>query len=334
MSWYTENGNEKQYVLSTRVRFARNIADYPFASRLDQTSANEIIMKVKNVLSDYEMIDFSAIEPAAARSYVEKHYVSPNFLTVRLPHCLLVKDELYIMLCEEDHMRIQCIVPGLDFEKAYRQASEVCDQLEDKLNIAYHETLGYLTHCPTNLGTGMRASVMMFLPALTISGAIRRISAQLSKMGLTIRGLYGEGSEESGFLYQVSNQITLGISEEDALSKLKEIVDTIIDNEKKAQKALDAQNHDKLSDMAGRALGTLRYAVMLTSEEFMNLYGKLRFGLNLGCIQGVDYTALDRLCVEVQPGTLALESAAADAAGRDKARAEKVRSALKESPAA
>ena len=328
MEGYVEKNNQVQHVISTRVRFARNIADYPFASRMDQTSAREIIEKVQSVLPAYEYIDFHTLDPIRARSYVEKHFVSPNFLTVRMPHGLLVKDDLYIMLCEEDHMRVQCIVPGLDFDRAFAGASAVCDALEDKLPIAYNERLGYLTHCPTNLGTGMRASVMMFLPALTFSGAIRKISQQLSKMGLTMRGIYGEGSEESGCLYQVSNQITLGISEEDTISKLKEIVDTIIENEKRAQKALDAQNHDKLHDSTSRALGTMKYAITMSSEEFMNLYGKVRFGLNIGCLKDVCYETLDQLSVAVQPATISLESSVQDAALRDKIRAEKVRNML------
>lgn len=325
MAWYDKSGNEREFVVSTRVRFARNICDYPFATKLDKTGAQEIIEKARGVLSDYEYIDFTSIEPNVARSYVEKHFVSPNFLLPRVPHGLLMKDDTYVMLCEEDHLRIQCILPGLELERAYETAAGVCDEIESKLNIAFDERLGYLTHCPTNLGTGMRVSVMMFLPALTMTGTIRRVASQLPKMGVAIRGIYGEGTEESGCLYQISNQVTLGITEEDTVSKLSDIIKRIIENEKSAQKALEVKEHDRMCDMACRALGTMRSAYLLTSGEFMNLYGKVRYGLCAGYIDGVDYDVLDRLFIEVQPATLALAGGTDDAAQRDKARAAKVK---------
>lgn len=325
MAWYDKKGSDYEYVVSTRVRFARNIADYPFASRMDKTSAQEIIEKVRNAFPDYDYTDFTDLNELSARSYVEKHFVSPNFISAAVPHGLLSKEDRYIMICEEDHLRLQCILPGLALDQAYREASEACDTAEDKLNIAYDDNLGYLTHCPTNLGTGMRASVMMFLPALTMTGTIRKIAAQIAKLGLTIRGLYGEGSSESGCLYQISNQVTLGVSEEDTIDKLKEIVSRIIENEKRTEKALDAQEHDKLCDMSCRALGTLRYATLLTSGEFMDLYGKVRLGLNMGYLKDADYELLDRLSVLVQPASLALNSDAKDADSRDRIRAKIVR---------
>lgn len=325
MAWYNESGKEREYVVSTRVRFARNICDYPFASKLDKTSSLEIIEKVKGALEGYEYVDFTSLDAASARSYMEKHFVSPNFLSVRVPHGLLMQDHMYIMICEEDHLRIQCILPGLALREAYETASEACDTVEEKLNIAYDGRLGYLTHCPTNLGTGMRVSVMMFLPALTMTGAIRKVASQLPKMGVAIRGLYGEGSEESGCLYQISNQVTLGITEEDTVSKLSDIVNRIIENEKNAQKALDIREHDKMCDMAWRALGTMKSAYLMSSSEFMNLYGKVRYGICAGYIENLPYEKIDGLFVSTQPATLALECESADAAGRDKARAAKIK---------
>ncbi|MBQ8697053.1 MAG: hypothetical protein IJ519_04970 [Clostridia bacterium] len=188
--------------------------------------------------------------------------------------------------------------------------------------MAYDDNFGYLTHCPTNLGTGMRASVMMFLPALTMTGAMSRIAGQLGKLGLTVRGTYGEGSEESGYLYQVSNQVTLGISEADTIAKLKEIVSQIIENEKKAEKLLVERDGDKLRDRLMRSVGTLRYATMLSSAEFMQLYGKVRFALNLGYTKEMEHTTLDKLSVVTQPAML---GAVADPRERDTLRAEKVR---------
>ncbi len=328
MAWYEKTGAEHEYVLSTRVRFARNLADYPFASRMDKTSAAEIVERVRGVFPDYTYTDLADRSPGQARSLAEQHLISPDFLAVPYAHGLLEKGDNYIMVGEEDHLRIQSILSGLALDEAYRSASEACDVVEDKLKIAYDDTLGYLTHCPTNLGTGMRASVMLFLPALSMTDSMRKIAGQLSKLGLTIRGSYGEGSEGTGYLYQVSNQVTLGVSEEDTVAKLAQVVHTMIENEQKMEKTLFERQTDKIEDMTGRALGTLKYAHMLSAAEFMDLYGKVRMGLNLGCVDGVDYGTLDRLSVRVQPATLALECGVSDPAGRDKARARMVREEL------
>ncbi len=322
MAWYDEKGNEYNYVLSTRVRFARNLVDYPFAPRLDKTGAAEIAGRAKEAFCDYEYTDFTDMDAVTARSYAERRLVSPAFLTVKGAHGLLSKGNTYIMVGEEDHLRIQSIYPGLALDEAYAEAAGACDAAEEKLKIAYDDDFGYLTHCPTNLGTGMRASVMMFLPALTMTGAMSRIAAQLGKLGLTVRGTYGEGSEESGYLYQVSNQVTLGISEADTVEKLKEIVSQIIENEKKAEKLLTEREGEKLRDRLMRSIGTLRYATMLSSAEFMQLYGKARFALNLGYTDELEHTALDRLSVITQPAML---GAVADPRERDILRAEKVR---------
>ena len=225
MSWYNQIGNDIDTVVSSRVRLARNLAGYPFPSKLSPEKAKEIIEKVSAAFSkkDLKKIDFSEISETMALSYVEKHYVSKDFVRSRLPHALLLseKNGTAIMICEEDHLRIQSILPGLDLESAYKMASENDDILDSALEIAYDGDLGYLTHCPTNLGTGMRASVMMFLPALTMAGRINALASELSKLGLTMRGMYGEGSHTGGMLYQISNQITLGITEKDTLIKLE-----------------------------------------------------------------------------------------------------------------
>ena len=328
MAWYDESGRCREYVVSTRVRFARNLADYPFASKMDQTSAKEICERVREVFPDYEYADFTKIDSVEARSYVERHLVSPNFLSSRFSHGLLTKGNTYIMVCEEDHMRIQSIYPGLAIDEAYKDAAGACDTAEEKLKIAYDDRLGYLTHCPTNLGTGMRVSVMMFLPALHITGGMRKVAAQLPKLGLTVRGIYGEGSNESGYLYQISNQVTLGVSERDTVDKLREITEQLIESEKRAEKALAASREDALRDSTRRSLGILRYADMLTSAEYMDLYGKVRMGVNMGYRNEVTYEALDRLTVTTGPATLTLSGGSKDAVSRDKMRAAKVREEL------
>ncbi len=322
MAWYDEKGNEYNYVLSTRVRFARNLVDYPFSPRLDKTGAEEIAERAKAAFADYEYTDFAEMDDLTARSYAERRLASPAFLSVKGAHGLLSKGNTYIMVGEEDHLRIQSIFSGLALDEAYAEAAQACDRAEEKLKIAYDDDLGYLTHCPTNLGTGMRASVMMFLPALTLTGTMPRIVNQLGKLGLTVRGAYGEGSEKSGYLYQVSNQVTLGISEADTVTKLKEIVAQIIENEKKAERLLVEREGEKLRDRLLRSIGTLRYATMLSSAEFMQLYGKVRFALNLGYTKEVEHTTLDKLSVITQPAML---GAAIGPDERDTLRAERVR---------
>ena len=207
--------NENDVVISSRIRFARNIADYPFINKCDETSAKEIIEKIRKTLGEsFKEIDFSSIDEIDAVSYVESHGVSRDFIKLKLPHSLFVDPDkkIKIMACEEDHIRLQVIYDGFTLDSAYNDACKIDDLLSLNLNIAYDETLGYLTQCPTNIGCAMRASVMMFLPALTMAGKINGLANQLSKIGLTMRGLYGEGTAAQGSLYQISNQITLGIT--------------------------------------------------------------------------------------------------------------------------
>ena len=229
-------------VISTRVRLARNINGYPFVSRLDANSANEIIEKISAPLeaSGFRKINFSDLSNVMATSYVERHYVSPEFATKETPHALLLQEQtgIAVMVCEEDHLRIQCIMPGLNLGEAYKNASRTEKRLDEDFDFAYSDRLGYLTHCPTNLGTGMRASVMMFLPALTEGGYMSSLANQLSKIGLTVRGIFGEGSGSLGCMYQISNQVTLGICEEETLKKLGNAVHQISESEQKARKAI------------------------------------------------------------------------------------------------
>jgi Arginine kinase len=307
MTWYNKNGNNKDVVVSSRVRFARNLADYPFAAKLDPVSAAEIIGKVKGLFdSEYNIIDFDKLSPIEARSYVEKHYVSPQFAGSPLPRCLITNDtkDLSIMVCEEDHIRLQSITSGLSLDEAFENVCEADDIICEKLNVAYDEQLGYLTHCPTNLGTGMRASVMMFLPALTATKEINRIAPQLSKFGLTIRGLYGEGSEADGCLYQISNQITLGITEEATIEKLSDIINQIITKEHQARDMIKSDNYNRLADMVYRSYGVINYAYLIDSKEFLKLYSDIRLGIAMGFINDINYETLDELMINVLPANL------------------------------
>lgn len=334
MSWYNTVGKATDTVISSRVRLARNINGYPFASRLDVTGANEIIEKVSVPLeaSGFRKINFADLSPIMATSYVERHFVSPEFATKEAPHALLLQEQsgIAVMVCEEDHLRIQCILPGLSLEEAYLNASRTEKRLDEDFDFAYSAELGYLTHCPTNLGTGMRASVMMFLPALTHGGYMDSLATQLSKIGLTVRGLFGEGSGAAGCMYQISNQITLGITEEETLKKMNEAIKQITESEHKARKSITGDALDRLTDRVLRSEGTLKYAYMMSSSEFIKLFADVRFGIALGIIEDITYEQLGTLLVEAMPATLTLsaENAPKTEAARDKLRAQRIRSIL------
>lgn len=338
MTWYNTIGKDADTVISSRVRLARNINGYPFASKLDAAGANEIIEKVCSPLEPvgFRRINFSTLSPIMATSYVERHYVSPEFATKDTPHTLLLQETggLAVMICEEDHLRIQSILPGLALEEAYQNAARVEKRLDEEFDFAYSERLGYLTHCPTNLGTGMRASVMMFLPALTRGGYMNSLASQLSKIGLTVRGLFGEGSGSAGCMYQISNQITLGISEEDSLKKLSDAITQITESERKARRAITGESLERLTDSVLRAEGILKYAYRMSSAEFIKLFSEVRFGIALGIITDVSYEQLGTLLVEAMPATLTLasETTPKSETARDRLRAQKIQAILNTMP--
>ena len=334
MAWYNTTGPLADTVISSRVRLARNIKGYPFPSRLDANHANEIIEKISAPLegAGFRRINFSDISPVMATSYVERHYVSPEFATMETPHTLLLQETsgTAIMVCEEDHLRIQSILSGLSLEESYKNASAIEKRLDADFDFAYSDTLGYLTHCPTNLGTGMRASVMMFLPALSRGGYIASLAAQLAKLGLAIRGLFGEGSGSAGCMYQISNQITLGVSENEILAKLSEAVRQISESEIQARKNTTEDALDKLMDKVSRSVGILKYAYMISTEEFIRLFCEVRFGVSLGLVQNISYEQLGTLLVEAMPATLTLssESTPKGEVARDKLRAARIKAVL------
>lgn len=332
--WYGNDGTDTDVVVSTRIRFARNLKDYPFAPRLDETGAAEIIEKVKGVpaLADFEYTDFGSIDEKTALSFAEKHIVSREFATETGTHALLADPAkgTYIMLCEEDHIRLQVVRAGLALGDSLAEAFRLEEALDRALPLAYSEKFGYLTHCPTNLGTGMRASVMMFLPMMSGSGELRVLQNQLSKLGMTIRGMSGEGSGGDGCLYQVSNQITLGISEEETVKKLCAVVESIIKRERELRKAFASDKGIRVRDSVRRALGTLKYAETVTTKEMLELYSRVRLGATLGMTDGISETKFDEMLFSSMPATLIAESDGklVTAQDRDIARAKKLRTAL------
>jgi protein arginine kinase len=317
-------------VLSTRVRLARNLRDLPFDLSRDDARASELVRQVGDCLlpTGYRQISFSGLSDVEAVSYVEKHLVSREFARKKGVRSLFCNDKgtVAVMVGEEDHLRIQAILPGFAPEEAW-QAARSCDELLDaSLPYAFDERLGYLTHCPTNLGTAMRVSAMLFLPAICMAGQMEALAAQLSKLGMTVRGLYGEGSASQGFLYQISNTAPLGLREEDILKKTGEVLQQLVERERTLRKSLSGTTLERLSDRCCRAVGQLRYARLLSSAELLSLWADARLGVALGVVEDVDYVTLSRLLVGCMPATLTVAAQSAgtpleDELARDRARA-------------
>jgi protein arginine kinase len=237
-------------------------------------------------------------------SLVESHLASPEFISDANGRVILISKDrtMSIMVNEEDHIRLQIIKKGYELEEAYDLADKLDTLLDEQLDIAFDEKLGYLTQCPTNLGTGMRASVMLHLPALQKSRAIGRIAGNLQKLGLTIRGTYGEGSNPKGAMYQLSNQVTLGISEKSAIENLKNITNQLVNQELKAQQRMvqTIETQDEIT----RSLGILKYAKCISCEEAIKLLSNVRFGIVSGVIKDVDVDTVDKLITDIQPATI------------------------------
>ncbi|MBQ9131366.1 MAG: ATP--guanido phosphotransferase [Clostridia bacterium] len=334
MAWYNSNGKSPDTVISSRIRLARNLNGYPFPSILEASASNEIIEKVNAVLDPkgFRKINFSDLSPLMATSYVERHYVSPAFANKETPHALMLQEQsgTAVMICEEDHLRIQCILPGLSLNEAYQKACETERALDQEMDFSYDATLGYMTQCPTNLGTGLRVSVMMFLPALSETGSMDALAVQLSKIGLTIRGIFGEGSGSVGCMYQISNQVSLGVTEQEILQGMEEAVQQISERERKARKSNDGDVLDRLTDRILRSAGILRSAYMMSASEYVRLFADVRLGISMGLIRDISYEQLGNLLIEVMPATLTLssENTPRTENARDKLRAQKIQSVL------
>ena len=319
-------------VVSTRIRLARNLKDYPFPIRLSADKAREVVDKVGEALKDCEIkfhrIDLDNIPDTIRVAMIERHLVSPDFISEQEGRAVYLSDDntVSIMVNEEDHIRLQVIKDGFELKDAYALADQIDNILSKKLSFAFHERLGYLTQCPTNLGTGMRASVMLHLPALSHAGLMPRLSSTIAKLGLTLRGTYGEGSKPVGELYQLSNQVTLGISEQAAIQNLEAIARQIMEQELQAREAL--KQDTIFIDRIYRAYGILTSAYMLSCSECTDLLSLVRLGAAIGILD-LPLDELTKLLTEIQPATLNVaEGRVCPAAERDVIRAKKVKETL------
>lgn len=334
--WYDTTGKNGGIIISSRVRLARNLNAYRFLDRMDAEQQQELNRAVTEKLKEInlgenklEFIWTDRLTDDQKQSLVERHLASSDFIRRGNNVLALSEDNsISIMINEEDHLRIQVIVPGFDLEKAYETANQCDDFLNEGFEYAFDEHLGYLTTCMTNLGTGLRASVMMHLPALEAAGALGSIINTVSKLGLTIRGTFGEGSNAYGAVYQISNQITLGISEEQAIENLKNVVNQILYSENEARKNLQARNSLALEDRVYRSYGILKYVRSITAEELYKLLSDVRMGVSMGLLPGVQLETLNHLLANCGESTLRSSEKEESSRGCSQKRAELVRAAL------
>ncbi|MCM3666883.1 protein arginine kinase [Mesobacillus subterraneus] len=313
-SWMSDDGPDSDIVLSSRIRFARNLDEYNFPTLFTNGEAEAVIGTIMERVSNtpiqnvgqLEMIKMDDIPPLQKRVLVEKHIISPNLAENSIHGaCLLSEnEEISIMINEEDHIRIQCLFPGFQLSEALKAANEIDDWLEEHVNYAFDEKFGYLTSCPTNVGTGLRASVMMHLPGLVLTQQMNRIVPAINQLGLVVRGIYGEGSEALGNIFQISNQITLGKSEEDIVEDLKSVVSQIISQERSAREALAKTSNIQLEDRVFRSYGTLANSRIIETKEAARCLSDLRLGIDMGYIKNISKSILNELMILTQPGFL------------------------------
>lgn len=327
MIWYENNNND--IVVSTRIRLARNLEGVPFPNALRDTQQTtekirDAILKSNSTLGkDFEFINLDELSDDQKHSLSEEHLISPQMLEGKGKSVLINKDKtMSIMLMEEDHIRLQIIKSGFAVDEAYETANRVDDVIEESVTYAFDEEFGYLTACPTNAGTGLRASVMLHLPALTMTDNISRVITSATNIGIAVRGLYGEGTKAYGNLYQFSNQTTMGLSEQEILERLKKIVNQIIDMEKKARKNLLEQNNDSFTDKLFRSYGILKYAHSISSAEAKSLLSDVLLGQNLGILPKPGVLTPLECMVKTAPSFIGANLTTGE---RDKKRAEFIR---------
>lgn len=342
LDWLEPGGRDHEIVLSTRVRLARNLQGFPFAVRAETEDRERVLDRVQEALDDDSLLDeatvwrMQGLDLGQRKLLLERHLVSRDLVgrsSGQAPAgaalALGGRSSLGMMINEEDHLRLQTLCNGLQLEEAWHQVDELDDRVGGRLSYAFHHDFGFLTSCPTNVGTGLRASVLVHLPGLVLTKEIQKVLQGISQVGLTYRGLYGEGSEVVGNFFQVSNQTTLGKSEEELVDHLGKIVGQVIQYEKQARAVLLREASSVLEDKVWRAYGILRHARSLPFDELMNLLSGVRLGLTLKLLRTPRVETLNRIMISAQAAHL--EQAAGrtlDEADASTYRAERVREAL------
>lgn len=299
-------------VISTRVRIARNMKEYDFPLYISFEDSDRLTNEVLNTIKenfqdeDYRFYRIADLDNKKRQMYVEKHLISPDLIQKNSKSSFLVRNDemVSIMLNEEDHLRIQVVLDGLNLKEAWDYCSQVDDKLQSTLNFAFHEDLGYLTACPTNVGTGLRASVMVHLPCISITGQMNSFQEALRKLGLTVRGLYGEGTEAIGHMYQISNQITLGDTEEEIIDKLNKIINQIVKKEKNIRKYLKEYKSLEIENKLFRSFGILKYARTMTTKEAMKHLSNVKLAYDMGYLKDEKLKDVMDLMDDIKPSII------------------------------
>ena len=336
-AWLSGSGPESDIVISTRVRLARNLVEFPFVTKATAEDRQKIEEVVREALRSSKLarkMDYLALDgstPLDLTFLVERHLISKELAEADGRRGVAVGEHetVSLMVNEEDHLRIQVLRSGLDIKGSWKRIDKMDDILGEGLNYAFSDRLGYLTACPTNVGTAMRVSVMLHLPALGMRGDMERVFRAVAKLNLAVRGLYGEGTEAHGDFYQVSNQVTLGKSEAEILETVGKVVPRIVQYERLARRKLVAEHRDVLEDKIWRSYGTLKTARTISSAETMKLLSHLRLGVNLGLVSDVAIRELNELFLLTQPAHLQkIQGHEMPSEDRDVLRAEFIRKRL------
>ena len=343
--WLRGSGPESDIVVSSRIRLARNLAEFPFIARAAEADRVGIAREVHEHIdslrgsdklpADLAFLHVQELNDVDRQFLVERQLISRELSDGEGTRAVAVDptERFSIMINEEDHLRLQVMHSGLDLEAAWKRVAQLDDMLEEKLTYAFDDRLGYLTACPTNVGTGLRVSVMLHLPALVITRQIDKVFRSLQKISLAVRGLYGEGSQAMGDFYQISNQVTLGKSETELIEKIGDIVPVMIDYERQARDFLVRESQQTLHDRVSRAFGILRTAQTISSEETMHLLSSVRMGINLGLIEEIEISTVNQLFINTQPAHLQkISGRELDSAERNVERARYLRQHLNISP--
>jgi protein arginine kinase len=340
--WLRATGPESDIVISSRVRLARNLAAFPFTNRANSYQKTEIEGLLRDRVAKLELeprldyVNVPSLSPLDRQFLVERQLISRELASAEGPRGVAVgpKETVSLMVNEEDHLRLQVMRSGFALDEAWQDIDRVDDLLEQRVSYAFSDEFGYLTACPTNVGTGMRSSVMLHLPALVWTKQIEKVFRALQKINLAVRGLYGEGSRASGDFYQISNQVTLGKSETGILGEIREVIPQIITYERQARNALLRESRQALQDRVSRAYGTLCSATMMTAEETMDLLSSVRLGVNLSLLDDITIATVNELFIHTQPAHLQkLMGALLDGEERNAARARYLRTRLREAGA-
>jgi len=336
--WLRGSGPESDIVISSRVRLARNLSHFPFLTRANEAQRAEIHDAIRQALARLGLsenghcyVDLAETTELTSRFLLERHLISRELANGTGGRGVLFNrsEMLAVMVNEEDHLRIQAIRAGFEVNRAYAEISAIDDELDEQLEFAFSEDFGYLTACPTNVGTGMRASVMLHLPALVFTKQVDKVFASVTKINLAVRGFYGEGTQASGDFYQISNQITLGTSEQEVFDLLERVVPKIVTYEREVRDHLLDKDLLSLKDRVSRHFALLKSAHIITSEQTMEYLSSVRLGVNLGLLDDVDISTVNELFILTQPAHLQrLEKRDLDANERDATRAAFIRRRL------